>query len=103
MTSLKYLLKLKGMGSSRQGEQGNKGRSNGKVSFNKDLLKGDLFCHLTYMAAIATSNLPRHLLFEYASSLPYSPSRYIRKVHFLAKKLNYDYSEACRTIGETIK
>jgi flagellar protein FlaJ len=103
MTSLKSLLKLKSRDASRGNEQNRKRSSNGKLSFNKDLLKGDLFCHLTYMSAIATSKLPRNLLFEYASSLPYSSSRYLRKVHFLAKKLNYDYSEACRMVGETVK
>ena len=100
MTSLLYLLKLKGKALSKKAESSANGSSRGKFSFNKDLLKGDLFCHLTYMSAIATSKLPRNLLFEYAATLPYNSTRYIRKVHFLAKKLNYDYSEACRIVGE---
>ncbi len=103
MTYSKSLLKLKRMGSSNQIGSNTKSSSNGRPSFNKDLLRGDLFCHLTYMSAIATSNLPRNLLFEYAASLPYTSSRYIRKIHFLAKKLNYDYSEACRLVGEETK
>jgi len=103
MTSLRYLLKLKRMGFSNKNASNTKSSPNGKISFNKDFLKGDLFCHLTYMSAIATSNLPRNMLFEYAANLPYNSSRYIRKVHFLAKKLNYDYSEACRLVGEETK
>lgn len=102
MISLKYLLKLNGKGFSKPAAAAQEAPS-GRVSTNKDLLKGDLFCHLTYMSAIATSKLPRNLLFEYAASLPYSSSKYLRKVHFLAKKLNYDYSEACRLVGEETK
>jgi flagellar protein FlaJ len=101
MTSFRYLLKLKKKGSSKSTDTSS--ASNGGISSNKDLLKGDLYCHLTYMAALSTSNLSRNLLFEYASSLPYTSSKYIRKVHFLAKKLNYDYSEACRIVGNETK
>jgi flagellar protein FlaJ len=100
MTSFRFFLKLKGKAPSKGADSSASSSSTRKFSFNKDLLKGDLFCHLTYMSAIATSKLPRNLLFEYAATLPYNSTRYIRKVHFLAKKLNYDYSEACRIVGE---
>ena len=103
MTSFRYLLKLKKKGFSKSDNTDVNNSSLGRLSFNKDLLKGDLYCHLTYMAAISTSNLSRNLLFEYASSLSYSSAKYIRKVHFLAKKLNYDYSEACRIVGNEVK
>jgi len=55
------------------------------------------------MSALATSELPRSQMFEYASRLGFTSSVYFRKVHFLAKKLNYDYSEACRMVGEKTK
>jgi len=55
------------------------------------------------MSAIATSNLSRNLLFEYAAKLAYNSSRYFRKVQYMAKKLNYDYTEACRIVGESTR
>jgi archaellum biogenesis protein FlaJ (TadC family) len=42
-------------------------------------------------------------MFEYASRLNFTSSVYLRKVHFLAKRLNYDYSEACRMVGESTR
>jgi hypothetical protein len=78
-------------------------KRNAKDSFNKDLLSVDLFYQLTYMSAIATSGLTRSQIFEYASRLPYTSSRYFRDVHFLAQKLNYDYAQACRTVAEQTK
>jgi len=74
-----------------------------KESVNTELLGIDLLCHLTYMAAISTSKLPRHIIFEYASKLPYMSSRYIRDITFLAHQLNYDYPEACRMVGQKAK
>ena len=70
-------------------------------SFNKELLGVDLFCHLAYLAAIASSNLPRHVLFQYAASLPFTSARYFKKINFLTQRLSYDYPEACRTVGNT--
>jgi Archaeal flagella assembly protein J len=55
------------------------------------------------MAGIATSGLSRSQIFEYASKLPYSSAGYFKKIHFLARKLNYDYAEACRIVGEETK
>lgn len=78
-------------------------KRNAKDSFNKDLIGVDLFCQMTYMSAIATSGLTRSRIFESASRLPYTSSRYFRDVHFLAQKLNYDYAQACRIVGETAK
>ena len=75
-------------------------RHNGKVSFNKELLPLELFSHLTHISAIATSNLPRGEIFTLAANLPYHSAYYFKKVHFLVQELNYNYAEACRTIGE---
>jgi flagellar protein FlaJ len=74
-----------------------------KDSFNSDLLNVDLFCHLTYMSALATSGLSRSLIFEYANKLSLNSSRYFKEVYFMAKKLNYDYSEACQIVGSKTK
>jgi flagellar protein FlaJ len=74
-----------------------------KDSFNSYLLSGDLFCHITYISSLATSGLSRSLLFDYATRLNLNSTRYFREVHFMAKKLNYDYSEACRIVGAKTK
>ena len=103
MISLKSLLKRNEKASSNDSGFTLDGSSNEQVKLNTDLLKADLFCHLTYMSALATSDLPRSQMFEYASRLSFTSSVYLRKVHFLAKKLNYDYSEACRMVGEKTK
>ncbi|MGA9047805.1 MAG: hypothetical protein WB588_02325 [Dehalococcoidia bacterium] len=109
MISLKSLLKLNEKVSSKNRDNGNgfgynlDDTSSEKVKLNTDLLKCDLFCHITYLSALATSDLSRSQLFDYASQLNFTSSIYLRKVHFLAKKLNYDYSEACRMVGETTK
>ncbi len=94
-----FLPKLKTKDSSK--EANNVPTKKGAV--NTELLGVDLFCHLTYMAAISTSKLPRHIIFDYSSKLPYMSSRYIRDVTFLAHQLNYDYPEACRIIGQRTK
>lgn len=94
-----FLPKLRTRDSSKE----TKSASKKKEAINTELLGVDLFCHLTYMAAISTSKLPRHIIFDYASKLPYISSRYIRDVTFLAHQLNYDYPEACRMIGQRAK
>jgi len=69
-------------------------------SFDKDLLNIDLFSQLTHIAGIATSGLSRDQVFAQACELPYHSATYFRKVRFLVHELNYDYSEACRVVGE---
>jgi archaeal flagellar protein FlaJ len=103
MISLKSLLKRSGKDSFKSKDAGMYGAAEEQIKPNTDLLKADLFCHLTYMSALATSDLPRAQMFEYASRLGFTSSVYLRKVHFLAKRLNYDYSEACRMVGETTR
>ncbi len=66
-------------------------------------LQFDLFGHLVYLSAIATSGITRTELFEQASKLPYSSSKYFRSVHMLAQKLNIDYAEACRMVAQKTK
>ena len=75
-------------------------RRSKKDSFNQELLGIDLFSQLSYMSAIATAGVSRAQMFDYASRLPYVSSRYFRDIHLLAQKLNYDYAEACRMVGE---
>ena len=78
-------------------------RRNGRGSFNKGLLSLDLLSHLSYMSAIATTGVPRGVVFEEASRLPYVSSRYFSDVSVLCGKLNYDYAEACQLVGKTVQ
>jgi flagellar protein FlaJ len=104
MSFLGFLPKLKTKASSKiDGADHTEGTSGKKQSINRDLLSADLFYHLTYMAAISTSKLPRNVLFQYASELPYTSSKYLKDITFLTQHLNYDYPEACRAVGESAK
>jgi len=91
------------MASSKKSKTANKVVKNGKVAFNSDLLPVDLFCQLAYMSSLATSNMPRNMLFDYSARLPYTSAVYFKEVNFMAKQMNYDYSEACRIVGEKTK
>lgn len=70
---------------------------------DNQLLEVDFFCQLAYMAAIATSGISRSGLFYHAAKLPYTATRYFRRVDFVAKMFNHDYSQACRIVGEKTK
>lgn len=79
------------------------GKKDGKKKeegFDSELLEVDFFCQLAYMAAIATSGISRSGLFYHAARLPYTATRYFRRVDFVAKMFNHDYSRACRIVGE---
>jgi archaeal flagellar protein FlaJ len=71
--------------------------------FDNELLEMDFFCQLAYMAAIATSGISRSGLFYQAARLPYTATRYFRRVDFVAKMFNHDYAQACRIVGEKTK
>jgi flagellar protein FlaJ len=75
----------------------------GKAFSEDDLLGFDLLYQLSYMSAISAAGISRSLIFEYASRLDISSSRYFREVHRLQKNMNYSYSEACRLVGESTK
>ncbi|MBN1856776.1 MAG: archaellar assembly protein FlaJ [Dehalococcoidia bacterium] len=63
----------------------------------------DLYSQVAYMAGIATAGMPRNKVFEYSARLPYCTSVYFRRVQFMARKLNYNYAEACRVVGDGTK
>jgi flagellar protein FlaJ len=80
-----------------------KNKKKAEESFDSQLLDMDFFCQLTYMSAIATSGIARSGLFDYAAKLPYISARFFRKINFVAKMFNHDYSQACRIVGEKTK
>ena len=79
------------------------GQPDKKDSIGMELLEMDFFCQLSYMAAIATSGIDRGRLFTYAAKLPYTSARYFKKVVFVAKAFNHDYSEACNIVGQATR
>jgi len=80
-----------------------KDSSNNKSSGNSDYLSYDLFYQLAYMSSIAAAGISRSQIFEFASQLPCSSSRYFAEIHNLAKKMRYDYAVACRIVGESAR
>ncbi len=71
--------------------------------FSRDPVEFDLITQLTHMSAAATSGLPRDKLFAGTAELDYSTSKYFRRVHRVAQRLNYDYSRACEVVAEQVK
>ena len=78
-------------------------KKDAKRSIDTEALDMDFFCQLTYMAAIATSGISRSGLFDHAAALPYVSARYFKRVNFVAKAFNHDYSEACNIVGQATK
>ena len=79
----------------------NKKGSSKKDSVDSEYLSFDLFYQLTYMSSIAAAGISRSQIFEFASQLPCSSSRYFKEIHLLAKQMRYDYAVACRMVGES--
>jgi flagellar protein FlaJ len=71
--------------------------------FSREPIDFDLVTQLTHMSAVATSGIARDKLFEGTAELDYSTSKYFRRVHRVAQRLNYDYSQACEIVGEQAK
>jgi archaeal flagellar protein FlaJ len=69
-------------------------------AYDPQLLDMDFYSQLVYMSAIATSGIARDKLVYYAARLPFIAARFFRKVDFVAKMFNHDYSQACRIVGE---
>lgn len=78
-------------------------KRNGKASSNEGLLDFDLLHHLTYLSAVSAAGVGRGQLFDLASQLPLSTSGYFAEIEDVAKNMNYEYSEACRIVGEKTK
>lgn len=68
--------------------------------YDPQLLSLDFYSQLVYMSAIATSGIARDKLVDYAAKLPFISSRFFKKVDFVARMFNHDYSQACRIVGE---
>lgn len=66
-------------------------------------LNFDMLYQLSYMSCIATAGITRSKLFEFSCQLPCYTSRYFREIQTLAEKMRYDYSVACRKIGEVAR
>lgn len=76
---------------------------NQRVAGDKELLGFDLLFHLSYMSSVAASGASRSRIFELAARLPCVSSQYFQEIHLLARRMNLDYSEACRLVGESSK
>lgn len=68
-----------------------------------DLLDFDLLYQLAYMSSIAAAGISRSKIFEHASALQSITAFYFQQIHILAEKMDYDYPQACRLVGEKAK
>jgi len=80
-----------------------KKKKSGKWSPDLQMLHYDFFCHLTYMAAIATSGISRSGLFTHSAKVPLMSAHYFQKINVVARAFNHDYAESCRIVGEATK
>lgn len=72
-------------------------------AFSREPIDFDLITQMTHMSGVATAGLTRDKLFEGTAELDYSTSKYFRRVHRVARRLNYDYSRACEVVAEQVK
>jgi archaeal flagellar protein FlaJ len=106
LISIKRFHRLSGKGSSDPASAASKVKEDdfGPQSlFSREPTDFDLITQLTHMSAVATSGIARDKLFEGTAELDYSTSKYFRRVHRVAQRLNYDYSQACEIVGEQAK
>jgi len=106
LISIRHLPRLRGKGSSDPAPSARKVKEDdfGPQSlFSREPIDFDLITQLTHMSAVATSGIARDKLFEHTAELDYSTSKYFRRVHRVAQRLNYDYSQACEIVGEQAK
>jgi flagellar protein FlaJ len=87
-----FFQKLRGGGSFRKT----------KLPSKDDYSNYDLFYQVTYMSATAQAEIPRTQLFSLASSLACPIAKFFDKINLITKELAYDYSESCRTVGESV-
>jgi flagellar protein FlaJ len=102
LISIRHLARLSGKASSRP-KKGNAEGFGPQSLFSRDPVDFDLVTQMTHMSAVATSGIARDRLFEGTASLEYSTSKYFRRVHRVAQRLNYDYSKACEVVGDQVK
>jgi len=88
-----FFQKLRGGGSSRRKK---------KLPSKDDYSNYDLFYQVTYMSATAQAEIPRAKLFSLAASLACPIARFFKKIDLITRELAYDYSESCRTVGESV-
>jgi flagellar protein FlaJ len=60
----------------------------------------DLLNILTYMSSIATANISRDKIFEYASEQDGITAKSLKKLYLLTRNLGYNYATACRMVAE---
>ena len=105
MISIRHLVRLGGKASSSEDANGLHPHEGfgPKSLFAREPEDFDLVSQLTHMSAVATSGIARDRLFDGTAELEYSTSKYFRRVHRVAQRLNYDYSKACEVVAEQVQ
>ena len=71
-----------------------------KVSSDSASLSFDLITNLTYMAALATGDTPRDVVFEHVATQRYKPAIYFKQVYLLTKRLGFEYSSSFQLVSQ---
>ncbi|HWQ28527.1 MAG TPA: hypothetical protein VNN12_05840 [Dehalococcoidia bacterium] len=77
--------------------------NNSSLFLNRQPLEFDLLSQIVHIASLATSGMSRDALFAQMAELPYCTAAYFRRVHYVAQRLNYDYSRACQIVADSTK
>ncbi len=77
--------------------------NNGSSFLDRKPVEFDLLSQIVHITSLATSGMTRDVLFEQMAELPYCTAAYFRRVHYVAKRLGYDYSRACQIIADQTK
>ncbi|MFP4641756.1 MAG: hypothetical protein ACLFPU_06230 [Dehalococcoidia bacterium] len=54
------------------------------------------------MSTVAAAEIPRGQIFEYGAQLPGESSKYFKDVELIARRLGYDYAQACQMEADVI-
>ena len=74
--------------------------SNKKVTSDSAWLSADLTAILTYMSALASSQVSRDKILDWSSSQPFKTATYFRQVFLLSKRLGLEYSRAFQVVAK---
>lgn len=76
---------------------------NSSLFLDRQPLEFDLLSQIVHVASLATSGMSRDALFAQMAEFPYCTATYFRRVHYVAQRLNYDYSRACQIVADATK
>lgn len=71
-----------------------------KTSSDSSALSFDLITNLNYMAALATGDTPRDVIFEHVMDQPFETAICFKQVYLMTKKLGFEYSSSFQLVSQ---